>query len=154
MASEKINQGPAKHPSTQSKQHQAGQYQSRVVNHGCCTCLSGLQVWKHVKKRCIHLYTGYSVPQSKSLHLAKTKLKKGKTCPIHNYLPNSWKLRLLQALLFPSSTAYPSCRHPVSLYNYHLLIPGPESVIRTPPGCLLNASIPNNFLVQKYATGF
>lgn len=130
MASEKINQGPAKHPSTQSKQHQAGQYQSRVVNHGCCTCLSGLQVWKHGKKL-VYICTPATQCLRVRAGIQRKLNSKSKTCPIH--LPNSWKFRLLQALLFPSFTAYPSCGHPISLHNYHLLIPGPESVIRTPP---------------------
>lgn len=43
MASEEIDERPTKHPSTQSEQHQASWYQNHVVNHRCCTRLSGLK---------------------------------------------------------------------------------------------------------------
>lgn len=76
MASEKIDQGPAEHPSTQSKEHQAGQDQSCVVNRRRCTCFSSLSVEapKGTFYPCIHFYSKAVCLNSKSLDLVKTKL--------------------------------------------------------------------------------
>ena len=76
MASEKIDQGPAEHPSTQSKEHQAGQDQSCVVNRRRSTCFSSLSMEapKGTFYPCINFYSKAVCLNSKSLDLVKTKL--------------------------------------------------------------------------------
>lgn len=121
MASEEIDERPTKHPSTQSEQHQASWYQNHVVNHGCCTSLCGLQVWKHQKEHFINqLIIQKQCDWNKDLvDLVEVKLwdrdrrteretereiKEKLSHPI--YLPHFWRLRHLQTvscflLIFP-----------------------------------------------------
>lgn len=76
MASEEIDEGPTKYPSTQSEQHQASGYQNHVVNHGRCTRLSSLKVWKHQKEHFINDLIQKQCDSSKDL----VDLVEGKLC--------------------------------------------------------------------------